>query len=102
MYEPRVNYSYRTPFWYYLSEYWFPLLLVAFLLGLFGLVVYAETTREYYSAPVEACQRQPTGRTQTSVHMQCIASGNNPCGSQIPITAVYREFEYTCAWRKME
>ena len=95
--DPRVNYSYRTPFWYYLSEYWFPLLLIAFVLGLVGLVVYAEATREYYRAPVEACQRQATGHTQ--VQTQCMMVGKNPC---VPNTIVLREFEYTCAWRSME
>ena len=89
--------GYSNPIAYFLREYWI-LWAILLVVGLpLALIVYAELTREYYHAPVEACRRVATGRSETRT--QCTVVGKNPC---VPVTTVYHEYEYACAWRKME
>lgn len=81
------------------STWGVPLALVCSVVLLCAWAVVAESNRETYSAPVEACEVVRTGRERTTVHMQCMAVGNNACGSQIPITTYLREVEYSCKWK---
>jgi hypothetical protein len=81
------------------STWGLPLALFGGVALLSVLVVVAEANRETYSAPVEACEVVRTGGTRTTVHMQCVTVGNNACGSQIPITQVLEEREYSCKWK---
>lgn len=58
----------------------------------------------YVVAPVTACRATYTGqeKTETTTHMQCMQSGDNACGMQIPIvtSTTYREVEIVCNWKE--
>ncbi|RFP19161.1 hypothetical protein [Duganella sp. BJB475] len=58
----------------------------------------------YVVAPASACRAAYTGqaKTETDTHMQCMQSGDNACGMQIPIitSTTYREVEIVCNWKE--